>query len=193
LEPAQPAHSPRDGPTQQAPARGSLWQRPITGRPARPCAPRPSARGRGSRQPGPGPSFSHPAWAKRSLVAHGSTSTVRSRSTVVRGFQRNKNPFASRSVNPSSFSPPIPPALSSPPERARERRRPAARSERRHGEPPRRRVRPPQGERAAVERHHRGAQIYGAASSPAAARPASVHAGPKASWDRVDTPASRAR
>jgi hypothetical protein len=41
-----------------------------------------------------------------------------------------------------------------------------ARSERCHGEPPRRRARSPQGERAAVERLHCGAQICGAASGP---------------------------
>jgi hypothetical protein len=60
------------------------------------------------------------------------------------------------------------------------------RSEPRHGEPPRRRARPPQGERAAVERHHRGAQIRRATSGTAAARTASVRARPKASRGRVE-------
>jgi hypothetical protein len=62
----------------------------------------------------------------------------------------------------SLFAPPA-----SSPFHAREReRRPAARSERRHGEPPRWRARSPQGERAAVERRHCGAQICGVASYP---------------------------
>jgi hypothetical protein len=67
---------------------------PVSARPARP-----RARSRlWATQPGPGPSFSSPAWAKRSPVAFESVSTVRSRSTAARGFRPIKNP-------PEPFSP----------------------------------------------------------------------------------------
>jgi hypothetical protein len=140
-------------------------------------------------QPGPGPGKPSPAWAKSGPCARGSTATVRSRSTVARRFRRVKTPARPRlsETLATLFSPPVFASF-----HARERgRRPAARSKRRHGEPPRRRARSPQGERAAVERRLRGAQIYGAAGSTT--RATSIHPRQRTSRDLVKAPASRAR
>jgi hypothetical protein len=87
-----------------------------------------------------------------------------------------------------AYSPLSPAPSTSPPERARAA---ASGGVQRHGKPPRRRARPPQGERAAVERHHRGAQIWRVTSGTTATRAASVRARPMASRGRVDVSASR--
>jgi hypothetical protein len=63
--------------------------------------------GSGPSQPGPGPPFLSPAWAKSSPHTRGTISAVGSRSTNARGCRRIKNrttqPFP---PNPRSFTPP---------------------------------------------------------------------------------------
>jgi hypothetical protein len=114
------------------------------------------ARGSGPSQPGPGPLFLSPAWAKCSPIKRGMTAAARSRSTATRRSRAIKNPFAVLPRNPRSISSLSPTPASPPRERASERR-PAATGGRRqprwrrHREAPRRCARPPKGERAAVE------------------------------------------
>jgi hypothetical protein len=131
---------------------------------ARPAKVRPSplahgsacARGSGPSQPGPGPPFLSPAWAKCSPIKRGTTAAARSRSTATRRSRAIKTPVAGSPQNPSSISSLSPTPASPPRERASERR-PAATGGRRqprwrrHREAPRRCARPPKGERAAVE------------------------------------------
>jgi hypothetical protein len=148
-----------------------------------------AARGRGNL--GPGRYFALPPGPKMPFTR----GNDRDRPIAIDGcawILAEQNPLALAHANPSSIHP-LPRRVLLPHPSTRVsggRRRP---SERRHGEPPRRRARPPQGERAVVERLHRGAQIHSTASGPAEARAASVHARHKASRDRVDAPASHAR
>jgi hypothetical protein len=124
-------------------------------------------------------------------VAHGSASTVRSRSTAARAFREIKNAFTGSPRNPSSILSPIPGAFFFPPEHASERR-PAA-TER---AAPRRAPSPARASTARWARRRRAASPWcpdlARASGTAVARAASVRARSKRSRGLVGVPASRA-